>query len=331
MPRSEESIHGAASLARAAMIDPRDGTFTRAPAATPDRLDRVLRTFRPELSWSALRDLIERGKVSVGGAVVTDAGATIAGGVDVTIAVSRKTAGLVASPAALPAERLAFVDRHVVVVDKPAGIDTVPFEAKGGRDRRPSAASAGPTLDRLVAQALGGKVRVVHRLDRDTTGLLMFARSEQAETSLAQQLRRHTVHRRYLALVHGDAKAGTLRSFLVDDRGDGRRGATHNERIGKEAITHVEVVERLRGATLVACRLETGRTHQIRIHLAEAGHMLLGERPYTRDHAGEALPAPRILLHAAELGFAHPVTGEVMRFAVDLPADMAERIVELRP
>ncbi|HZT55472.1 MAG TPA: pseudouridine synthase, partial [Burkholderiaceae bacterium] len=111
----------------------------------------------------------------------------------------------------------------------------------------------------------------------------------------------------------------------------GLRGSIANGRLGKEAITMVEPVEVLRGATLVACRLQTGRTHQIRIHLAEHGHMLLGERGYVREHRGPALAAPRILLHAAELGFVHPDNGEPLRFSSPLPDDMAAVLARLRP
>jgi 23S rRNA pseudouridine1911/1915/1917 synthase len=308
--------------------DPRDGAFV-CPGA--ERLDRALRAFRPGLSWRELRDLIARGKVAVEGRVATRPDERVPGGSRVAIDVARPRAAGAGDGTAPPAPRIVFCDAHVVVVDKPAGVDTVPF-APAGRTRAPvrPARQAGATLDALVARALGADVRCVHRLDRDTTGLLAFARTREAEGLLAHQLRRHTVHRRYLALVHGAPAAGTLRSFLGDDRGDGRRGSVANRKLGKEAITHVEVVEQLAAAALVSCRLETGRTHQIRIHLAEAGHMVLGERAYTRDHVGPALEAPRILLHAAELGFVHPHSGERVLFAAPLPEDMERALAALR-
>ncbi len=307
------------------MVDPRDGSLQRPSDAAPERLDRVLRAFRPQLSWRALRELVTRGKVTVSGQMVTDAGALIVGGAEVAIEMERRRAGTVSrAPATvLPKERIVFCDRFVVVADKPSGVDVAPFEAKS-KVRGVIEPSVLPPLVDQVAAALGAPVRVVHRLDRDTTGLVMFARNEEAEAKLGHQLRRHTVHRRYLAVAHGEVQGSTIRSFLVDDRGDGRRGSTSNRRIGKEAITHVEVLERLTGATLIACRLETGRTHQIRIHLAEAGHMLLGERGYTREHQGPALEAPRIMLHAAELGFVHPDTGADLRFTSATPPDMDE-------
>lgn len=311
------------------MLDPRDGAFCLPQDAPPDRLDRVVRAFRPTLSWSQIRDLIARGKVAVGGQPAGDAGMRVDPGVEVRIAIhsgrgaaTASAATASAAPATLPRERIVFCDRAVVVVDKPAGIDAVPFEAKDKRQARNAAPSGQPTLDQLVSATLGARVRVVHRLDRDTTGLMMFARSEEAEGKLAHQLRRHTVHRQYLALAHGAVPPATIRSYLADDRGDGLRGSTGNKAVGKEAVTHVEVVKRLRGATLIACRLETGRTHQIRIHLAEAGHMLLGERGYVRDHKGPVIAAPRLMLHAAELGFVHPIDEQPRRFATPLPEDM---------
>jgi 23S rRNA pseudouridine1911/1915/1917 synthase len=300
--------------------DPRNGRFLVPEHAAPDRLDRVLRTAQPGVSWGAVRDLVRRGKVRIDGVTVTDPGTLVHAGAEVAIDVGARRADVRRPVPALPDERIAHRDARVVVVDKPSGVDTVPFAGQ----------TSEPALVERIGAALGAPVRVVHRLDRDTTGLIVFARTREAELHLAQQLRRHTVHRRYLAVAHGAVAPGTLRSFFGADRGDQRRGSIQNRKLGKEAITHVEVVERLRGATLVGCRLETGRTHQIRIHLAEAGHMLLGERAYTRDHRGATLPAPRILLHAAELGFVHPHEEAEMRFRVEMPGDMERVVRDLR-
>ena len=318
--------------------DPRDGRFRLPASAPPDRLDRVLRAARPGLSWAALRDLVQRGKIRVDGATVTDAGTLVRGGAEVVIDTGARRADArptAAAAAAFERERIVHLDRHVVVVNKPAGVDTVPWDGASALADAPRAGEAGravATLDAQLRTALGAPVRVVQRLDRDTTGLLVFARTAEAEQGLTQQLRRHAVHRSYLGLAHGrvEPQTVTIRTFLGQDRGDGLRGSIANEKLGKEAITHVAVVERLRGATLVACRLETGRTHQIRIHLAERGHMLLGERGYVRDHVGAVLAAPRILLHAAELGFVHPVTEAELRFAQPMPDDMAQVLATLR-
>jgi 23S rRNA pseudouridine1911/1915/1917 synthase len=310
--------------AAAVTADPRDGSWRLPDDQPPDRLDRALKALLPGASWRDVRDLVARGKVAVDGCAANDAGARVTGGqrIDVRMDARRRDA---APPrtAALPAAAIVHGDRHVVVVHKPAGLDTVPWT--GGE-----AAAAADTLVQRLAAALGGPVRVVHRLDRDTTGLLVFARTAEAEGRLAHQFRRHSVHRRYFALAHGRLGACTIRSHLADDRGDGLRGSVRDESRGRLAVTHVEVVEELRGATLVACRLETGRTHQIRIHLAERGHMLLGERAYVREHEGAALPAPRILLHAAELGFLHPSTDAPLRFVAPLPDDMQAAVAALR-
>jgi 23S rRNA pseudouridine1911/1915/1917 synthase len=179
----------------------------------------------------------------------------------------------------------------------------------------------------------------VHRLDRDTSGLMLFALSPRAEQALVKMFKGHDIRRAYLAVVHGRLEARTIDSWLVRDRGDGLRGSTPRGRDdpdAKHAFTHVRPVEHLGDAyTVVECRLETGRTHQIRIHLAEIGHMLCGERVYTRpspgapptpDHSG----APRHALHSAELEFVHPVSGQEMRFASPLPRDLAEWLKRLK-
>jgi 23S rRNA pseudouridine1911/1915/1917 synthase len=275
-------------------------------------------------SWGQARELVVRGKVLLGGAVVTEVERRVRAGETLSIdprAPARKRRSI------LDRAALLHVDAHVVVVNKPANLSTVAFEA-GERD----------TLDQLVAVLVRRasetgptpSLGVVQRLDKETSGLIVFARTFGAKKALAQQLRQHTVHRSYLALAHGPVSAGTLRSYLVKDRGDGLRGASRYGREGQLAITHVKPLEMLKGATLVGCRLETGRTHQIRIHLAEAGHPVLGERVYVRRYPGDLLPAPRVMLHAAELGFVHPVRGHAMRFEVGPPADFEEVLAGLR-
>jgi 23S rRNA pseudouridine1911/1915/1917 synthase len=171
----------------------------------------------------------------------------------------------------------------------------------------------------------------VQRLDKLTSGILVFSRTFAAKKHLGNQLRQHTMQRRYLALAHGDVVPGTIRTHLVEDRGDGLRGsAPESLRAGQLAITHVERIERLAGATLVSCRLETGRTHQIRIHLSERGNPLLGEAVYVRGFPGALIPAPRLMLHAAELGFAHPEDDRPMFFEDPPPADFEETLARLR-
>jgi len=171
---------------------------------------------------------------------------------------------------------------------------------------------------------------VVQRLDRETSGLIVFSRTTAARDALRRQFRAHSVHRRYVALVHGRLASRTFASRLVEDRGDGLRGSTTNPKLGRDAVTRTRVLEILSGATLVECTLETGRTHQIRIHLSEAGHPLVGERVYVRGFHEPLIEAPRLMLHAAELGFLHPKDGREMTFTEPMPADMVAVLERLR-
>lgn len=163
---------------------------------------------------------------------------------------------------------------------------------------------------------------------------MVFARTVPAERELGRQFREHTTYRRYIAVAEGAVTEQTIESRLIRDRGDGRRGSTDDATLGKRAITHVTPLETVGEYTVVQCRLETGRTHQIRIHLAESGHPLCGEKVYRQPLFKKALPdrsgAPRTALHAAELGFTHPITGEEMKFAMPLPNDLTKFIERLR-
>jgi 23S rRNA pseudouridine1911/1915/1917 synthase len=246
---------------------------------------------------------------------------------------------------ARPAETttIRHLDLSLVVVEKPAGLSTTRHPVERDWSERRKALS--PTLEDLVPTLIAAeegrstkrslpRLRVVHRLDKETSGLLVFARTVPAERGLGKQFHGHTVIRRYLAVVPGKVGNQRIESRLVRDRGDSRRGSTPQFDQGKEAVTHVEVVERLPGYTLLSCRLETGRTHQIRIHLSELGHPLCGERVYNRKPRQPPEPdesgAPRLALHAAELGFIHPVTGAAMHWTMPLPADLQKWLERLR-
>jgi 23S rRNA pseudouridine1911/1915/1917 synthase len=235
----------------------------------------------------------------------------------------------------VPGVVLRFADAHIVVVEKPAGLTTMrhPEEAAefGARGRR----FLPPTLADLLPALLphdSNRVIAVHRIDKETSGLVVFARTPAAAQHLGRQFRGHSIERRYLALVRGQAKASRIESLLVRDRGDGRRGSGTEG--GQRAVTHVRVVENLGDFTLVECRLETGRTHQVRIHLGESGTPLCGERVYDRPLHGAPLPdasgAKRPMLHAARLGFDHPVTGKRLLWDTRLPEDMARLLEHLR-
>ena len=306
------------------------------------RLDAAVRALF-ETSWGQARRWVEGGKVFVDGEAALDCGSTVRQGAEVAL---RLDAPRPRTARAVDESMIVRLDRHVLVVDKPSGVSTVPHdEGETG--------SLFVELRRWLARRRGGAgdagrrsglppLFVVHRLDRGTSGLIVFARSLPSSTALREQFRRHEVHRRYLALAHGPVADRTFTSHLIVDRGDGLRGSREralrpvqrrNEVTAEKlAVTHVEALERFDAppVTLLRCRLETGRTHQIRIHLSEAGHPLLGETIYLRRYAGVEVPAPRLMLHAAELGFVHPGSGERLRFDRPLPEDMAATLERLR-
>jgi len=280
---------------------------------------------RAGVPWSVAKRNVESGKVFVDGERVTAVDHRLAAGQQVELRTN--------APRPHDPERegvLAFDDAHVVVIDKPAGVSSVPYETR----------EAGTAMDlvrgawrRMGKPATTVALHVVHRLDRATSGLLAFAKTKRAEIALAAQLRAHTMAREYLCVAHGDVAAQRIESRLVVDRGDGLRGSTTRAGAGKLAITHVEVVRRLRGATLCRIRLETGKTHQIRIHLAEIGHPLVGEEVYIRDFRGAPIAAPRLMLHATRLAFDHPVTGARVELSSEPPQDFAAVVAkhELSP
>ena len=237
--------------------------------------------------------------------------------------------------AELPDDAVVHLDRDVVVVYKPAGLMTVPFRP----DDRDT------LVDRLrvmLKRRLGRPVElgVVQRLDKDTTGILVFACNLAAKRVLQQQLRVHAIERRYLALVHGDLHgARKAESHLLRDRGDGLRGSYGHFRKprgpvpadAQRAVTEFAAQEPLQGATLVGCKLHTGRQHQVRIHLSEAGHPLVGERVYIRDYRGPRIEAPRPMLHATRLGFSHPRTEAWLQFDAPPPEDFQQVLGQLKP
>jgi 23S rRNA pseudouridine1911/1915/1917 synthase len=237
-----------------------------------------------------------------------------------------------------PKIHVVFMDKHIVVVDKPAGLTTVRHAGERAEFGDRAQRFLPPTLLDLLGAQLSskyphGRLRAVHRLDKETSGLVVLARTAQAERGFGLQFRAHDVSRTYLALVRGRAKNAAITSYLIRDRGDGRRGSGPDQR-GQKAITHVRVVEELGEFTLVECRLETGRTHQIRIHLGEQESPLCGERIYDRPCHGQPRPdtsgAGRPALHAATLDFNHPVTKKHLQFASPLPSDLHELIQRLR-
>ncbi|HEV3118756.1 MAG TPA: RluA family pseudouridine synthase [Gemmataceae bacterium] len=297
-----------------------------------------LRAHLPALSWGQIRRLIENRRAKINDELCLDAARRLKAGDAVEL-----LSAPVPRPRQQQAVNIRYLDAHLVVVEKPAGISTVRHPSERDWDSRRKALS--PTLEDIVPRLITAlkdgahkgrpqHLRIVQRLDKETSGLLVFARTVAAEQGLGRQFHAHTVIRRYLAVVPGFVPEQRVASFLVRDRADGRRGSTTVPGLGKEAITHVQSEEQLPGYTLLSCRLETGRTHQIRIHLAELGHPVCGEKVYNRQPGGEPIAdesgAPRLALHAAELGFIHPVSGAEMHWTMPLPADLQQFIDRLR-
>ena len=273
--------------------------------------------------WSKVKRWIATGKVFIDGEREGDAGRRLGAGAEVAL---RMSAPRREGP---PELRIVFEDAHVVVVDKPAGVSTVPYEPK----------ERGTAID-LLRDAWRRKQRarpdhsvmIVHRLDKATSGLVVFAKSKRAERELARQFRAHSTERVYLCVAHGLVEAQRIESRIVADRGDRLRGSARHPGQGKRAVTHVAVRERLEGATLCEVTLETGKTHQIRVHLSELGHPVVGDPVYTRDfvRAGrELIESPRLLLHAHTLGFEHPITGRRLAFESELPAAFRRAVESL--
>jgi 23S rRNA pseudouridine1911/1915/1917 synthase len=313
--------------------------FTVSPAEVGFTLAKVLRSRLGGPSWNDVRKLIAARRVKVGDSVCSDEARRLQENEVVVLLEHPKPLPRAAHPERLVVRHL---DEHVVVVEKPSGVNTVrhPAELEWSEKRR----ELDPTLEDLTQWAVAHqlkrpasdlpRLRIVHRLDKETSGLLVFARSALAERELGMQFRKHTVIRRYLAVVPGYLSPQTIRSNLVEDRGDGRRGSTNLPDVGKEAITHVSVEERLPGYTLLSCRLETGRTHQIRIHLSESGHPVCGDKVYVKRPDGtffeDRSAAPRLALHATELGFTHPASGAELHWSMPLPPDLQKFVERLR-
>jgi 23S rRNA pseudouridine1911/1915/1917 synthase len=277
---------------------------------------------RTGAAWSVAKRHVTTGKVFVDGACVT--------AIDHRLVAGQQVELRMAAPKPRDPTRegvLVFDDAHVVVLDKPTNVSSVPYE-----DRE-----TGTAMDlirgawrRQGKQATTVPLHVVHRIDRATSGLLMFAKTKRAELGLATQLRSHTIQRMYICVAHGTVTSRRIESYLIANRGDRMRGSTSETHRGKRAVTHVEADQSLRGATLCRVRLETGKTHQIRIHLSEAGHPLVGETVYIRDYPHRLIDSPRLMLHAATLGFVHPVTEEVVSLESPLPPDFVAVVDRLR-
>lgn len=282
------------------------------------------------VAWSRARSLCREGRVTVDGERCLDPASRVSAGA--VVVVNQEAPRIRTEP--LASSAIVFFDRDVVVVDKPAGMLTVADEAG---NRNTLADHLRTLLRRVDPRGVDAKLGVVHRLDKDTSGVMMFARTAHAKRMLAEKFRTHDVDRVYRAIVHGAVVATRVETFLTQDRGDGMRGSHGSFRRAKGeapssaklSVTHVTPIASLRNASLVECRLETGRQHQIRIHLSELGHPLVGERLYIRDYTGPRIECARPMLHARRLGFAHPRSGEWMVFEREPPDDFAAMVESL--
>jgi 23S rRNA pseudouridine1911/1915/1917 synthase len=312
-----------------------------------ERLDRFLSRSAEErrlaLSRTRLKALIEAGEVFVNGAVARDPAMKVGPGASIALASPvAEDSPLVGEDIALT---IAFEDEHLVVVDKPAGLVVHPAPGH----------SSGTLVNALIRHCgaslsgIGGVKRpgIVHRLDKDTSGLIVVAKTDAAHRGLADLFADHgrtgSLEREYLAIAWGafEAEAGTIDAALGRHPHMREKIAVRQSERGRFARTHWRVREPLGPATLVACRLETGRTHQIRVHLAHIGHPLLGDSVYGAGFktkaallAAQAREALRDLgrqaLHAGSLGFEHPITGEALRLASPPPDDFARLVNVLR-
>jgi 23S rRNA pseudouridine1911/1915/1917 synthase len=274
------------------------------------------------LSRRAARDAVRAGRVDVDGVVCDEPGREVAQGTALSFDPNRPERRNIRSRLSVLVE-----DEDFLIVDKPAGLLSVPTA-----EREPD------TLLARVLDFLHHRYRrrpvafVVHRLDRDTSGALVFARNRDALHFLQRLFKAHAIDREYVALVEGDlSRPGTLDADLVRDAGNRRRGVARPGQPGRRAVTRYRVLERLGLATFVAVELETGRTHQIRVHFAAARHPVVGDSVYRpRGASPPPITAPRQMLHARRLGFAHPATGKPVSAESPLPQDFLEVLQTLR-
>ncbi|WP_410795728.1 RluA family pseudouridine synthase [Paenibacillus sp. J5C2022] len=289
-----------------------------------ERIDKWLTDALEEesVSRTAVQEWVKRGLVQVNGAAVKP-NYKLAASDRVELQLPEPEAAEI-QPEAIPLD-IVYEDSDVIVVNKPRGMVVHPAPGH----------LTGTLVNALMhhcsdLSGINGLLRpgIVHRIDKDTTGLLMAAKNDMAHHSLAEQLKEHSVTRQYVALVHGDLPHdnGTINAPIGRDPQD-RKMFTVTNRGAKEAVTHFAVLERLTGYTLVELQLETGRTHQIRVHMKYIGHPLAGDPVYGRS---KTVALDGQALHAGVLGFTHPRSGERMEFRADMPQDMKHVLESLR-
>ena len=309
-----------------------DNTTLTGTLTQSGRLDKVLAD-GTDLSRERVKALIAEGRVLIQGALASSPSAKVAAGAGYVITVPPPD-----DPQAHPQDIpivVVYEDAHLIVVDKEAGMVV-----------HPAAGNADGTLVNALLHHCGGSLSgiggvarpgIVHRIDKDTSGLLVVAKSDKAHEGLARQFADHSLERAYLAVCmgHPQPPAGTINKRLGRSDADRKKMAVlpDDASRGKHAVTHFRTLKALDGCALIECRLETGRTHQVRVHLASIRHPLVGDPVYGRStekmrSVCKDLGFERQALHAAVLGFDHPVTGEKLRFESALPDDMKRLIDE---
>ena len=293
------------------------------------RID-ILAAEKTGITRSQIQKLIEKGFLTINSRPVSRNYRTKAGDIIKITITEEKNSELISE--ALPLEIL-YKDEYLAVVNKPSGM--VVYPAAGH--------SRGTMMNALLYQCkklanIGGPLRpgVVHRLDKDTSGVMVIALDDRTYYDLTGQFKQRTINRKYIALLYGNLKEdkGEISLSIGRSESDRKKMSTRVKR-GKEAVTAWKVIERFHGAVLIEAKLKTGRTHQIRVHFASIGHPVLGDRTYGKKieievKSKEKILFPRQMLHAELLGFIHPVTGEYLEFKSPLPEDMEKRIRELK-
>ena len=307
-----------------------EGEIITGTLLTGGRLDKALAE-ASGLSRERIKGLIAEGAAQVAGQLAKSGSAKVEAGSSYAITLPPPEP-LAAEPQDIPLD-IVFEDDHLVVVDKPAGMVVHP--AAGNPDGTLVNALLHHCCGRL--SGINGVARpgIVHRIDKDTSGLLVVAKSNAAHEGLARQFADHSITRRYLAVCagHPDPSSGTISGRIGRSDRDRKKMAVlpDDATRGKHAVTHYESLQRLDHASLIECRLETGRTHQVRVHCASIGHALLGDPVYGRTPKAlkallDDLGFDRQALHAARLGFRHPISAETLDFCAELPPDMRELI-----
>lgn len=293
-------------------------------SAAGRRLDQALADLLPEHSRNRLQGWIKEGRVTVDGAAETEPKRKVFGGEALTLAQGEDQAATAEAPEDIPLD-IVFEDETLLVINKPAGLVVHPGSGNWSGTLLNALLHHAPQLAEIP------RAGIVHRLDKETSGLLVVAKTLAAQTDLVRQLQARTVKRQYLAIAAGVVKKeGTVASPIGRHPVQRVKMAVVSEaRGGKPATTHYRILESFGRCTLIECSLETGRTHQIRVHMASINHPLLGDPVYGKTD--RLLPDfPRQALHATRLGLVHPLTGRAMQWEVPMPEDMQRLLEQLR-